>query len=149
METKHKNGVTPASSLTAKAKSLEVLEKPKRRRFSIEEKLRILREADACTSGTIGAVLRREGIYSSHLSAWRRQRDGGGLDTGMLRERAKREDEDEDEDEVARRRIAELEREKRKLQRRLQRAELILDIQKKASGLLGIELKSPENDEND
>jgi transposase len=145
METKHKNGVTPASSLPAKAKSLEVLEKPKRRRFSIEEKLRILREADACTSGTIGAVLRREGIYSSHLSAWRRQRDSGGLDTGMLRERAKR----EGEDEVARRRIAELERVNRKLQRRLQRAELILDIQKKASGLLGIELKSPENDEND
>jgi len=145
METKHKNGVTPASSLPAKAKSLEVLEKPKRRRFSIEEKLRILREADACTSGTIGAVLRREGIYSSHLSAWRRQRDSGGLDTGMLRERAKR----EGEDEVARRRIAELERVNRKLQRRLQRAELILDIQKKASGLLGIELKSPENDEDD
>jgi hypothetical protein len=63
----------------------------------------------------------------------------------MLRERAKR----EGEDEVARRRIAELERENRKLQRRLQRAELILDIQKKASGLLGIEPKSPENDEND
>lgn len=145
METKHRNGEAPASSLPAKAKSLEVLEKPKRRRFSIEEKLRILREADACTSGTIGGVLRREGIYSSHLSAWRRQRDGGGLDTGMLRERAKR----EGEDEVARRRIAELERENRKLQRRLQRAELILDIQKKASGLLGIELKSPENDEND
>lgn len=145
METKQKNGVAPASSLPAKSKSLEVLEKPKRRRFSIEEKLRILREADACTSGTIGAMLRREGIYSSHLSAWRRQRDRGGLDTGMLRERAKR----EGEDEVARRRIAELERENRKLQRRMQRAELILDIQKKASGLLGIELKSPENDEND
>jgi len=145
METKHKNGVTPASSLPAKAKSLEVLEKPKRRRFSIEEKLRILREADACTSGTIGAVLRREGIYSSHLSAWRRQRDSGGLDTEMLRERAKR----EGEDEVARRRIAELERVNRKLQRRLQRAELILDIQKKASGLLGIELKSPEETENE
>ena len=143
METKQKNGVAPASSLPAKSKSLEVLEKPKRRR--IEEKLRILREADACTSGTIGAMLRREGIYSSHLSAWRRQRDRGGLDTGMLRERAKR----EGEDEVARRRIAELERENRKLQRRMQRAELILDIQKKASGLLGIELKSPENDEND
>ena len=145
METKQKNGVAPASSLPAKSKSLEVLEKPKRRRFSIEEKLRILREADACTSGTIGAMLRREGIYSSHLSAWRRQRDRGGLDTGMLRERAK----GEGEDEVARRRIAELERENRKLQRRMQRAELILDIQKKASGLLGIELKSPENDEND
>ena len=145
METEQKNGVAPASSLPAKSKSLEVLEKPKRRRFSIEEKLRILREADACTSGTIGAMLRREGIYSSHLSAWRRQRDRGGLDTGMLRERAKR----EGEDEVARRRIAELERENRKLQRRMQRAELILDIQKKASGLLGIELKSPENDEND
>ena len=147
METKQKNGVAPASSLPAKSKSLEVLEKPKRRRFSIEEKLRILREADACTSGTIGAMLRREGFYSSHLSAWRRQRDSGGLDTGMLRERAKREGEDEDE--VARRRIAELERENRKLQRRLQRAELILDIQKKASGLLGIELKGPDANESD
>ena len=59
----------------------EVLEKPTRRRFTAEYKLHILREADACTeSGCVGALLRREGLYSSHLNTWRRQREEGMLD---------------------------------------------------------------------
>ena len=61
--------------------SSEVLEKPTRRHFTAEYKLRIIREADACTeSGCVGALLRREGLYSSHLNTWRRQREEGMLD---------------------------------------------------------------------
>src|SRR6266849_5544249 len=59
----------------------ELVERPKRRRFSAEYKLRILREAEACTRpGEVGALLRREGLYSGHLSKWRRQRDAGALE---------------------------------------------------------------------
>ena len=62
------------------APSSEVLEKPVRRRFSVEYKTRILAEADACTeTGQLGELLRREGLYSSHLSTWRRLRDEGVL----------------------------------------------------------------------
>src|SRR5208337_4078489 len=122
METKQSNGV---ASKGASSKHAEILDKPQRRRFTTEEKLRILRETDSCGRGMIGAVLRREGIYSSLLAAWRQARDRGDFDRATLRERAKR----KGENETSRRRIAELERENRKLQRRLQRAELILDIQ--------------------
>ena len=59
----------------------ELVERPLRRRFSAEYKLRVLREAEACTRlGEIGALLRREGLYTSHLSAWRKQRDAGALE---------------------------------------------------------------------
>jgi transposase-like protein len=58
----------------------ELTERPKRRSFSAEYKLKVLKEADACKeSGEVGALLRREGLYSSHLSSWRRQRDAGEL----------------------------------------------------------------------
>jgi transposase-like protein len=57
-----------------------LVERPRRRRFSAEYKLRVLREADACTRpGEIGALLRREGLYTSHLAGWREQRDAGAL----------------------------------------------------------------------
>ena len=82
LETKPNNGIAhgkpPGSS------DREVPEKPKRRRFTTGDKLRILRDADACAPGMVGAVLRREGIYSSHLSAWRQARDRGDLDPGSL-----------------------------------------------------------------
>jgi len=66
----------------------EVVEKPKRRRFSAEYRLRIVREADACKApGEVGALLRREGLYSSLLSAWRRQRDAGALASLRLKKR--------------------------------------------------------------
>ena len=57
----------------------EVPERAKRRRFSAEYKLRVLQEADRCGSGEVGALLRREGLYSSHLTAWRQQRNEGAL----------------------------------------------------------------------
>ncbi len=138
LETKPSNGV--AQGKPPGSRDREVLEKPTRRRFTADEKLRILRDAEACAPGAIGALLRREGIYSSHLSAWRQARDRGDLDPGSLRKRVKR----KADDQAAQRRIAELERENRKLTHRLERAELILSIQKKAAGLFR-ELESPEN----
>jgi transposase len=130
---------------STRSPSTQIIEKPKRRRFSIEEKLRILREADACAPGTVGAFLRREGIYSSQLYAWRHERERGDLDGGIVRKRhaaraAQR---------AEAQRIAELEREIRILKRRNERLELFEEIRKKAAGLLGLDLKSPEIDEND
>jgi transposase-like protein len=121
----------------------EVPAKAKRRQFSAEYKLRILKEADACKGpGEIGALLRREGLYSSHLVTWRRQREARAL-TGMkaLKRGPKGRGEDP--------RVKQLERDNARLQRRLKQAETIIEIQKKVAGILGIPLKSPEPDEND
>jgi transposase-like protein len=121
----------------------EVSEKAKRRRFTAEYKLRILREADACEGdGDVAALLRREGLYSSHLSSWRRQRDeiaGAGLAAIKRGRKGKQED----------LRVKELERENARLKRRLARVETMLEIQKKASELLGIPLNLQDSDEND
>ena len=63
----------------------ELVEQPKRRRFAAEYKLRILKEAEACSRpGEIGALLRREGLYSGHLSKWRRQREAGALEVHVV-----------------------------------------------------------------
>ncbi len=124
----------------------EVPEKPRRRQYLAEYKLRILREADECQeAGELGALLRREGLYSSLLSTWRRQREEGSLSALEPRKRGRK----------ARpknpltKRLAELERENRKLRERLEQAETIIEFQKKVSDILGIPLKSPGNDEND
>jgi transposase-like protein len=102
----------------------EVAEKPKRRRFSAEYRLRIVREADSCTEpGEIGALLRREGLYSSLLTAWRRQRDAGAL-AGL--EPKKRGPKSKAVDP----RVKRLEREVSRLKRKLEQAETIIDIQK-------------------
>ncbi len=121
----------------------EVTERAKRRRFTAEYKLRILRKADACKGdGDVGALLRREGLYSSQLAAWRRQRDElakAGLKARKRGPKAK----------VVDPRVKQLERENARLKRRLERVELMLDIQKKASEMLGIPLNHPDKDEND
>jgi transposase-like protein len=122
-----------------------MIAKPKRRRFSASEKSRIVREADACTPGTVGAYLRREGIYSSQLYAWRRERDRGELDPQTVNAREKKRAENDDQA----RRIQALEVENRKLQRKIVRFELFEEIRKKAAGLLSLEYKSPDFDEND
>jgi transposase len=126
--------ITPATSA----------DKPQRRRFPAAERLRIVREADALPAGKIGAFLRREGIYSSQLSTWRKQRDNGELDPGAVRQRATA----KLHADQAAQRIKQLERETRKLRRQLARAELINNIQKQFAGLLGIDLESPETNEN-
>ena len=117
--------------------------KAKRRRFTAEYKIKILREVDrAKAPGEVGAILRREGLYSSHLSVWRRDRDRAakvGLAAGKRGPKAK----------VVDPKIKQLERENAKLRRRNERVELMLSIQKKASELLGIPLNPHDPDEND
>jgi transposase-like protein len=138
------SGVSPArpGAAPARAADPEVAAKAKRRQFSAQYKLRIVREAAAANSpGEIGALLRREGLYSSHLVAWRRQRERGEL-AGLSARRGRK---PEPVNPLAKR-VAELEREKRRLERKLEQAELLLDIQKKASRLLEIPLRSQDDD---
>jgi len=123
--------------------SPEVLEKPVRRRFSVEYKARILAEADACSEpGMLGELLRREGLYSSHLSTWRRQRDEGAL-AGLKPKRRGRKAKSKNPlaDEVGR-----LQRENQRLKDQLRQAELIIDVQKKVSEMLNIPLKTREGE---
>jgi len=121
----------------------EVTERAKRRRFTGEYKLRILREADSCKGdGDLGALLRREGLYSSHLASWRQQRDKiaeAGLKARKRGPKSK----------VADPRVRQLERENARLKQRLEQAETIISFQKKLSQLLGISLKTPDGDGSD
>jgi transposase-like protein len=117
----------------------EVVPKAKRRKFTSEYKRRILEEADNCTeAGQIGALLRREGLYSSHLTTWRRQRDRG-IAKGLSPKKRGRKRKDELEREVAR-----LQRENERLQASLEEAEMIIDVQKKLSRLLGLATEENE-----
>lgn len=121
----------------------EVPEKASRRRFEAAYKLRILAEVERLTDpGAVGALLRREGLYSSHLTAWRRQRDEGslaGLSPKRRGRKAKR------QDPVAKE-LDKLRRENQRLAERLRQAETIIDVQKKVSELLGIPLKTPHDE---
>lgn len=122
----------------------EVLEKPGRRRFTAEYKSRIVQEADTCTEmGQVGALLRREGLYSSQLSEWRKQYRAGGYAAlvDSKRGRKRKKSAMELENERLRKQVSHLER-------RLQQAEAVIDIQKKASEMLGIALRAPERDES-
>jgi len=111
----------------------EVPEKARRRRFSGRYKLEILQAADACSEpGEIGALLRREGLYSSHLSKWRQLRDAGALEGLQPRKRGRKA---RPVDPQAKR-IAQLERENERLLRKLEQAEMIIDVQKKLSRIL-------------
>jgi transposase-like protein len=119
----------------------EVLARPKRRSFSADYKRRIVQEAASCSEpGQIGALLRREGLYSSHLVEWRREQrlaqagnhKGGHSGADVL---------------VGENRT--LKRQNTILQRRLAQAEVIIEVQKKVSELLGIALNTPESGESD
>ena len=119
----------------------EVPEKPVRRRFPAPYKLAVLREADACTQyGQIGELLRREGLYSSHLTTWRQQREQGSLEALTPKKRGRKNTRPNPL-------IQRLQRENARLAARLRQAETILDIQKKASEILGIPLKNLDNGE--
>jgi len=123
----------------------EVPAKARRRRFSAQYKKRILEEADACKAkpGAMGALLRREGLYSSHLTTWRKQREKGELEALAPKKRGRKA---KPVNPLARR-VRELERETRRLKRQLDRAETIISFQKKLSEMLGISLDQKENDE--
>ena len=111
----------------------EVVAQATRRRFSAEYKLRILDEADRCTRpGEIGAMLRREGLYSSHLSKWRQQQHRGLLQGLAAQSRGRKAGAP-----AAGSELTALRRENERLQARLQQAELIIEVQKKVSQLLG------------
>ncbi|MCB0052636.1 MAG: transposase [Caldilinea sp.] len=115
----------------------EVLPKAERRQFSAEYKLRVLVEADRCSEpGQIGALLRREGLYSSHLSKWRQQRERGALS----QQRGRKADPQTAE-------LKRLQRENERLRSRLERAEHIIEVQKKLAELLGTTLNEiPSNE---
>jgi transposase-like protein len=124
----------------------EVAEKPLRRRFTAAYKLKILQEADACTGhGEVGALLRREGLYSSHLRTWKQQRAQGALDGLAPKKRgrkAKRRDPLAEENERLRRKNAQL-------KHQLRQAETIIDVQKKLCTMLGLPDASGDMSENE
>jgi transposase len=131
-----KNGRQPAEMPDP-----EVLAQAKRRRFTAEYKQRILAEADQCQErGEIGALLRREGLYSSHLSKWRQQRAAGQLRGLRPKKRGRKPDPQAAE-------LARLQRENERLQTRLEQAETIIEVQKKLCRLL--ELPTVETDESE
>ena len=121
----------------------ELSERPRRRTFTAKEKLRILQEADRATgAGEIGALLRREGLYSSALTDWRRQRDAGILDGLAPVRRGPK----PSETNPLAAELATAQQENARLRLRLERAEAIIDLQKKVSDLLGMPLAPIESD---
>ena len=119
----------------------EVLEKPVRRQFTAAYKLEMVEAADRCSElGQIGALLRREGLYSSQLSTWRNQRQQGQLQALSDNKRGRK----ATIPHPVQQELEQLRRENQRLRHTLQQAELIIDIQKKASQLMGISL-SPIN----
>ena len=119
--------------------SPEVPEKATRRRFTLAYKEQILAEADQCTeAGKLGELLRREGLYSSNLSLWRRQRDSGTL---AANQRGRKPNPNKKETQ----KLAKLKRDNARLTERLRQAELIIEVQKKVSEMMGIKL--PEQDD--
>lgn len=114
----------------------EVPEKKTRKRFAAAYKLRILQEAEQCTqAGDIGALLRREGLYSSHLTTWRRQREEGALQGLYPKKRGRK----KRPDDPSALRIVQLEKETQRLKNQLRKAEIIIEAQKKISEILGID----------
>lgn len=122
----------------------EVPEKARRRQFSAVYKLRVLKEADACDEpGQLGELLRREGLYSSHLASWRRQREEGSLRSLSPHKRGRRPRVTNPLTKL----VTDLERENDGLRKRLRQAELIIDVQKKVSQILGVTLDPPDGKE--
>jgi len=121
----------------------EVPAKARRRRFSAQYKKKILEKADACKNnpGAIGVLLRREGLYSSHLTTWRKQRENGELNGLAPKKRGRK----AKPINPLTQKVRELEAENRKLKKQLDKAETIISFQKKLSEMLGI---SPDQKES-
>jgi len=123
----------------------EVPEKARRRTFDRAYRLRIVEEADGCSAaGQIGELLRREGLYSSQLATWRRQRAEGSLSESNSKKRGRK----PKQQDSAQAELERLRRENDALAERLRQAEVIIAVQKKVSKLLGIRLDQP-NDKKD
>lgn len=126
------------------ARTVEVNDRPVRRKMTAEYKLRILKQADACKEpGTLGALLRREGLYYSSISLWRKQQQEGSL--VALGKRQGRKAVDSNGLVLENKRLR---RENEQLKRKLSHAELIIDVQKKVSQMLEIPLKEDPEQEN-
>jgi transposase-like protein len=135
-------GQPQADSVEARVPDPEVVPKAKRRQFTAKYKMRILEEADRCKErGQIGELLRREGLYSSLLTNWRQQRALGQLQ-GLAPKKRGRKPQD-----PAAAELAQLRRENERLRVQLEQAEIIIDVQKKLSQLLG--LTTDESDETE
>lgn len=132
-----------ASRREAAIPNPEVPAHPRRRRFSAAYKARVVAAAEGCRGpGEIGALLRREGLYSSQLSTWRQQYRAGALEALRDDKRGRKPTKHPLEDENER-----LRKHNERLQRRLEQAETIIEIQKKVAAMLGIPLHSVENEE--
>ncbi len=125
----------PLAPINAEAApEIEVVARVQRRRFTAEYKRRIVREADRCTTtGAIGALLRREGLYSSYLTTWRAARDRGELEGLAPKPRGPKVVPPDPRD----KKIAEQDREIGKWRKRAERAEALVEVQKKVAALLG------------
>ena len=139
-------GVAPTTDGTIQPKlnppDPEVPEKTHRRKFTAQYKLRILKEADACTQpGQMGALLRREGLYSSNLTTWRKQRSQGLLKAMTPKKRGRK----RKERNPLSHQVAQLQKENEQLKQRLKQAETIIEVQKKISEILGISQNPKEN----
>ena len=131
----------PNGKVSEQMPNTEVVAKAKRRLFTAEYKLRILRELDGSQgNGETGALLRREGLYSSHLTSWRRQRARGELDGLAPQKRGPKPDPQAVE-------LARLERENERLRERVRQAELIIDVQKKVAQMLGVPIEETKPEE--
>jgi transposase-like protein len=121
-------------------------DRPKRRTFTVEYKVRIVRDADEAVAsgveGAVGELLRREGLYSSHLTTWRRERDLGMLAGLAPKKRGPKPRKNELADENAK-----LKRELERMQQELKKANTVIDVQRKVASLLGETLAEPTEED--
>ena len=143
-ERMEENGSAPgtgeAKRSAAVPADLEVVDRPLRRRFSPSYKLRILEEVDGCTEpGEVGRILRREGLYSSSLATWRKAARNGSL-RALSKKRGRKPERNALDEKVRK-----LERQNARLENELRKAHLIIDVQGKVAGLLGISFEDGTN----
>ncbi len=135
-----KQGIKVSGNGTGEKVDPEVVVVAKRRRLTAGYKLRILQEADECNgSGELGALLRREGLYSSYLSRWRKEREQGQLEGLAGRKQGRKSKSDLEKE------MAGMRQENERLRARLEQAETIIEVQKKLSGLLGLSMPKTES----
>jgi len=142
MTQKQADKISENGLIQAQRADPEVLPRAKRRNFTASYKLWVLGEADKCRQqpGQIGGLLRREGLYSSHLTTWQRQREAGQMAGMKPQKRGRKANEEAAE-------ISQLRHENKRLTRQLEQAELIIEAQKKLSEILGITLAQPKDGE--
>ena len=135
--------IPTGSSLSPVPSNPEVVAKAARRRFTVDYKLKLLEQADACSQpNQLGALLRREGLYHSNLALWRQQRQQGILQALTPKTRGRK----SNPKNLLIQENEQLRRQNQRLSHRLQQAEIIIEFQKKLSEALGIPLKGESNE---